>query len=324
VKLAALLLALVPLAACGAEQIEVEVDNATLARVGVESLAGLLAHAPERVAHRGVRRIESHYAIDGAVHDIAYTEEIVTDGLGGFLIEPLSAIGEVPPSFMHRLRMRIGFAFQYRDFRVRDLELFEDNYQFVRGGRPVIVAGRSASEFVVKSRVNEGRFYTVAMDLATGLVLRCVEESAEGQVLASMEYLTFEDAPDLAGVAMYQRSNAEVDLDPQGDLYAELGFEPLIPTDVPEGYRLSRLSRVLDPTGRRWAKLTFTDGVESLFFLNAGGSSMPDGPTDDVVQVYEVGPISIAQGEVREQDLMGVGKVPTHALLSMLTSALPE
>jgi hypothetical protein len=90
---------------------------------------------------------------------------------------------------------------------------------------------------------------------------------------------------------------------------------------------------VVDAEQRVWVKQTYSDGVDSLFFLH-GGSNQPagGGPTitgvwpgkSDSMIVLEGVPWTVATGDVGDERVIAAGKVSTFELLMLLESALPK
>jgi len=314
-----------------------------------------IQQAPLLVSHSGVRRVESNYNLDGKNEHLAYLEEIFTDGLGGFAINPLGAItGDNLPAgdFQLLQKAREGFHFRYRDFLVRDLDAFLQNYKLTSFGTLVRVANRDCIELNIK-RMDQSLSFDVAMDIETGLVLRYRELDASGHLYSMMEYESFDPTPNLAGVTLHQASNQEQPLDPSMPALAQLGFQPFIPKLLPSsGFFFVEASSVVDATGTTWAKLSYTDGVETVFFLDGGprqpqsalggiGTGVPmtpgtsdskgltsgveggDSDFEEGVSYFVDGPLTVLWGEVLEHRLILLGKATQTELSGMLESALP-
>jgi len=295
--------------------------------------AGLtqIQNAPQTVPHSGLRDIELNYEIDGVVHAIHYEERIYTDGQGSFSIRPERVVAPVlddVEGFLLDQRSRQGFFFRYRDFQIRDADRFFANYRVILAGELVQVAGRDCFEVTIQRLTGGGRVFVVAFDIVTGLVLRYVEVDADENVISSMEYRTFDPDPDFAGVAFHESQNSESRLDPQKQPAAELGFPLVMPTEVPDGFGLFELASVVDLDGRTWAKQTYTDGVEPIFFLHSryepplflpSNGSVPAERTDRIF-AYSIGPLTVLQGSLGDQDVIAVGKLPAEELLGMVDS----
>ena len=307
-------------------------------------LISQVQHAPDLVRHSGTRRVESRYLLDGSRDALIYREEIQTDGQGHFKITPLGALqgGVANPSEFIAIQMiRTGFNQRYRDFLVRDLAAFLENYQLTSASTIVQVAGRDCLELNI-ARVDGSASYEVDLDVQTGLVLRYREFDAAGELYSMMEYETYDADPDLTGVVFHQPNNAEVPL-VSAD---QLPFVPLSPKLLPDSaFTFMEATRITEPVnGGQFAKLTFTDGVETVFFIDGGpdsvnrpsfapkagvapgyaGFSAGQGvELTDEVRVFHEGPLTVVWGNVVGHSIFIVGKAPKGELLDMLTSALP-
>jgi len=308
-------------------------------------LIQMVQNAPHQVRHSGIRRIESYYNLDGNHDNLVYRERVQTDGKGRFAITPLgSTQGGLPSAVAFKAVQlaRAGFHQRYRDFLVRDLVAFLDNYELKSQSGIVAVAGRDCLQVDV-ARQDGSASYEVALDIETGLVLRYREFDATGVLYSMMEYESYDAQPNLVGVQFHQESNQESPL----TTVSALGFQPLVPKLLPDSaFRFLEASVVTDPsTGTRMAKLTYTDGVETVFFLDAGpdgnprtsaatpkasagfqaaGYSSGMGPgLSDEVRVFHEGPLTVVWGDVEGHGLYLVGKASQSELLQMFESALP-
>lgn len=331
------LLALVP--ACTGSTLPTEAEVATIAHQ--------IQNAPSLVAHSGVRRIESYYTLGGTVQPEVYREEVFTDGAGNFEIVPLEMVhGNLPTqdAFKSIQDLRTGFNWRYRDFLVRDLEAFFKNYTLESYGEVVTIAGRVCHQVRV-ARKNGMASYEVALDTATGLALRVMEYDSAGVLYTKMEYETYVANPDLSGVTFHQPTNGEVVIDSLDGL----DFTPVIPKFMPDqAFVFVEASTVIDPsTQKEVLKLTFTDGIESIFFLDFGplpkvvDASSPTqtvqgtgfkGKTDDAkvsgdlpsVRQFSEGPLSVLEGRLGGHKIVTLGKVSFTRLLMMAESAILE
>jgi len=296
----------------------------------------LLAHGDARqtVAHRGTRRFEFP-AVAGAAS--SYRERITTDGQGRFALEPLEAhqasAGEWA-QFELVQRVRQGFLFRYRDFVVRDPERFARNWSTHTLTRTEVVAGRDCALYHVERLQGEPRTFELALDPETGLILASREHDAGGRLVAEMRYETLQLAPDLSTVAWHQASNLERPVDSVPALATELGVRCLEPRLLPAGYGPIEVATVEDGAGTTWLKHTYSDGIETLFFLQAlepAGRSAGSASTGAGVQgveagkvmVFELGSARAVQGRVEGFRILAVGEVGETELLDLIESALP-
>jgi len=285
------------------------------------------------VAHTGVRRLE-FAAVSG--RGISYLERLTTDGNGNYAIEPVSVLDSSSLdwdlfSMLHQLRE--GFHFRYRDFRVHDPVLFLRNWRTTPLGLTT-VAGRSCQRYRIERSVGERIAFELAADVETALILATEQFDADGQSLASMVYESIQLDPPVAGVAWHRPSNAERVLD-EDQAAADLGFRPLQPRLLPEGYALEQMAQVTEEGGSDWLMQTFTDGIQPLFFLQAlhvqdpgklsktGTRQEESGPETSRVVTFQVGNATVIQGRVDGFDLMLVGRAPETELLDLIESSLP-
>lgn len=293
-------------------------------------------------AHLGTRSV--HVYIDvptTGAHHFATLEQIATDGHGGYSLQALSALGELPMdtgSFLAQYSANAPFYQRYRDFMIRDLDLFVENYVVV--GMPVstTVAGRACLSFNCERApshlVPTGGVFSVAIDVETSFVLSYDEHNAQGDLVASMRYESIDYAPDLSGITLATLPLGQP-LDLAGDPTQQLGFAPLQPKLTPPGYQLELARLLTEGPKKNWACFEYTDGVEKLFFLHGGVAPSaqigPSGWTRSVFQanspyrmyVTTVGVWSVAQGVWDGQYVIAVGKLAQSDLLPFIESALP-
>ena len=174
-------------------------------------------------------------------------------------------------------------------------------------------------------------------------MLRYREYDETGALFSMMEYESYDANPDFTGVSFHQPSNGEV---PLVDL-ADLGFEPVTPKYIADSaFAFVEATIVNHPlTSDKVAKLTFTDGVETIFFLDMGpvqGASAPapipvpkkgqGGLHDqgvythemDVMRQFNEGPLTVMWGQIGGHSIVVLGKASTEGLQMMLESALTE
>lgn len=283
------------------------------------------------VAHSGTRRIEFTPAPE---ERLSFRESVATDGAGHFSIQPLGPAGSSVSDwnvFELTQRAREGFLFRYRDFSVRDAELFRRNWSLTPLGETT-VAGRRCERYRAERTSDPRVAYELSTDAETGLVLDSREFDADGRQVASMVYETFQLAPDLGAIAWHASANDELPFEPQ----AGQGTPVLEPRLLPPGFDALEVSTVLDGQDRRWIKRTYSDGIEPLFFLQglstsvlpkahtmkAGSLDSTPDPSSAVV-VLHLGVVTVIQGELDGFDLIVVGKASEAELLDLIESALP-
>ena len=292
-------------------------------------------HAPSLTAHQGVRKLESFYNLSGKDDTVSYREEVITDGLGQFTINPIEVISGAsvdPQTFQFLLKAREGFNWSYRDFLVRDLDTFIDNYKLRSWGRTITVAGRDCYELDVTRKDGSSR-WEVAMDIATGIVLSYREYDGQDRIYSSMVYESVNFNPDLTGVTFHQKSNVELDVMGAQNPAALLGFDPLIPKLLPDSaFRFVGATGLDDGNGGIWAKLEYTDGVQTILYLDCGLALTPlQGPTgvlapaqhmEEKLQMFRAGPVTVLQGSMFGHEIIAVGKVPQLDLQLLVESAV--
>jgi hypothetical protein len=315
-------------------------------REGVVAEQGLLERiptAPLNVAHAGLRRVEFHYVVDGEAQDLVYEERVRADGLGRFEIDLL---GVKAPSmsanafehFQFQQKLREGFIFRYRDFSVRELELFLANYQTrVLAEEPIIVGRKCVLLDVRRVGASPETYYQVAVDPENALVLRSREYSTQtDDLLADVAFTELDLAPVFAEVLPPLPSLNATELAPADDNLAGLGFQPWKPQVLPAGFQELRSER-FETGGFKWVRRVYGDGLENLFLLQRGSAT--DGQQDDgpqnlapapnlgpgaglptTVRVYQMGPWTVAELLDRDRNLFMLGKVSEEAVLQALQS----
>lgn len=337
-------LCVILLAGCGAHtDVAAPSSNAPAGQTN-RSFLEKIPDAPMNVAYAGSRHVAVHYAQDGVPSLLEYDEDVTSDGRGNFVVVP----GRVtaPPMTTEQRQFfailqerRDGFFYRYRDFRIRDWRTFLQNWRVVDTGLQESVAGRNSAVLEVRrlrGASDHGAFdwYRAWIDPETGLVMRAEEFDATDQLVSRTEFRTFTLTPDLSGVALHGDRSPGTPFDPASDTTQSLGFRVLVPTILPDGYRLER-SESLSVGGSgaessTWARLAFGDGVEQLFFLQTtatpGQSALAASNEVDVgpksVRIFQVGPWTVVQGQFNGVRAIVVGKAELASLLRMLKSAI--
>jgi hypothetical protein len=293
-----------------------------------------IAGAPLTAKYRGERLIEAEVVAPDQVHRLLLKECVASNGEGGFSIEPLDLIEPALSQPREELalaiqRLREGFHFRYRDFAIRNLPLFLQNYTVTDTGTAVPIAGFPCKEWLVQGQLDLERHFRICVEPGSALVLRAIEEDTSGHVISRMEFLTLDLAPNLEGIPMHVPLNAETPLNAQ-DASEILGFQFVKPHQWPAGFELAEQTSVTEPgTGAHWAKLTFSDGLEQVFYLHGGPVDLTNAlahgwPTEpDTVRWLPAPPWNLVQGNVHGQKVLAAGKVTQLELMRMLESAQP-
>lgn len=326
------LLFVASLAACDAKPVGTDTSElqATVGLTPTLRFLESIAEAPLKVAYSGKRRVVFDYVVDGQSQHMDYTEQVYSDGHGQFLVEP-DAVAAPPMTdeqrqvFLLLQRARDSFFYLHRDFRIRDLEIFQRNYTINALPDRTTVAGRSCVAMDIERQSESASVYRVEVDPKTGLVMRWRETAFRGVVVATVEFESFTLNPDLTGIVLHGPRFAVEPLSTDGSA-AQMGFPVQLPRLLPGGYQLTRAERIDAPSGP-WVSVTYGDGAEQIFYLFTHRPSVPTlhgstGPNANVVRVYQIGPWTAAEGEFGNTRCTAVGKVGETALLDMIQSAI--
>jgi hypothetical protein len=307
------------------------------AKAGQSTPGGHLAGHDLRLttAHQGIRRLEF---APRAGAGFSFREEITTDGKGNYSLRPLDSESATLDwaTFELMQTLREGFLFRYRDLVVRNERLLARNWEVIDLGHTIEIAGRSCRALRVERLKGERIVFELAVDRETRLLLANRRYDAQGNLVSSMEYETFRLEPDTTGTAWHVPANEEQPL-PLRDLGPTLGQRILEPRLLPEGFALHEAATVVDGEGERWLKLTYVDGIDTLFFLQKleqpagpgavgrrpGTSFDAPPPETSQVTVHQVEHITVAQGQVEGFSLIALGPVSETELLDLIESSLP-
>lgn len=301
----------------------------------------------------GEREITLHYGPEGIEQTSRYLERVDQDGTGQFSLEVLDVLEPNLPDPDEQLELILlnqaeGMHHRYRDFVIQNPDLFLQNYDVIDSGARPEVAGQACVELLVYRKLDPDCVYTIKVEPVSGIVLALEHtELDSGELVREMEFEWIDFAPDHSNVLWHVPVNDEtaIDLQVQG-VHSDLGFEPLLPKWVPETFVLNESASVKDPSvvpgdpgssfsSPIWQKLTYTDGLETLFFLyggqepeataqGSGGSHQLFGaPSHDQMMVVEQRGWTAMQGTVRRHRLLVMGRIDEYELGVMIQSALP-
>jgi hypothetical protein len=300
--------------------------------------------APMTVAYSGSRQLTIHYTENGVASVLEYDEQVASDGAGHFAIVPGRVMS--PPMtneqrefFAILQERRDGFFYRYRDFRIRDWRTFQQNWRVSDTGTQELVAGRSTEVLEIRRIQSALEWYRAWIDPETGLVMRADEFDPSNQLVSRAEFTTFTLTPDLSSFSLHGDRIPGTPFDPASDTTGSLGFRVLVPTLLPDGYRLERAESLnVENAGSEsgtWARLGFGDGVDELFFLQTAAAGHPSqaaglpgsgSPGVDVgprtVRVFQVGLWTVVQGQFLDVRAVVIGKTDLQSLLRMLKSAV--
>jgi hypothetical protein len=284
--------------------------------------------APFTTRYYARRRIlQNHQSAGGAPQVLEYTERVWSNGQGGFRVEPEQLIQPPLPASQANLFLllqsaREGFMYRVRDFRVQDLYLFLRGYQLQVTGSQISVAGQACERLRV-TRTGTSGYHELDVSPHTGLILRCVEFDANGAELGRLDTLEYSPTPDLSQVTLHQDLPAQ-DLD-LANTQPQLGFQLLAPSFIPSGYELTKAERV-DLSNETWARLSYTDGAEQLFFLHrriGGGLTVSDLLAKHNLRVFKVGPWTLLDATANNHRFLVAGRLTKDQLQMMVESAIP-
>lgn len=300
---------------------------------GTPGFLALVPHAHLSTRLMGVRRAEFDWPTSTGSIRVVQLERVAADGTGRFLVDPLSVLEPVltqDQRDLHALlqKNREGFYYNWRDFRIRDLQLLLQNWELVVVGEET-VAGRIGTVITLRRQGQATPLrYRAVIDPPTGLVLAHEEYDDVGKTVSRMRWEDLQVNPQLPELAWH------VDRFPGDELHdgaagtAQLGVRPAAPQTLPPGFRLAS-SEVFAAGGRGWLRRVYSDGVDSLFFLQSPRPA-PTGHQQIGVDgargvarpalMYRAGPW-VACDFAREHDkVMVVGRLDDQGLLHLLRS----
>lgn len=301
--------------------------------VGAPSFLALVPQAHLNTRLMGVRRAEFDWPTATGSIRVVQLERVAADGNGRFLVDPLSVLEPAltqDQRDLHALlqKNREGFYYNWRDFRIRDLQLFFQNWELVVVGEET-VAGRIGTVVTLRRQGQATPLrYRAVIDPPTGLVLAHEEYDELGKTVSRMRWEDLQVNAPLPELAWHVERFPGDELQDGAAGTAQLGVRPAAPQTTPPGYRLSK-SEVFAAGGRAWLRRVYTDGVDSLFFLQSPRPTPPgyqqvdvDGIRDAArpALMYRAGPW-VACDFAREHDkVMVVGRLDDQGLLHLLRS----
>ncbi len=337
VLLGALLLVHALVGACApADEVATTTPSATSAAIngglppGMPSFLSLVPEAHMNTPLMGIRRAEFHWQTETGEQTLIQLERVAADGRGRFLVDPLSVQEPAlttEQADLHALlqKNREGFLYRWRDFRIRNLGLFVQNWQLAVVGEQQ-VAGRTGVVVEVRRQgVAPLLRYRAVIDPPTGLVLRHDEYDADGKRITSVSFEELAVNPVLPELAWHAARFEGDELQAGAAGAAQLGVQPSAPQVVPEGYQLDT-SEVFEAGGMRWLRRVYGDGIDVLFFLQAVRPpaereqlSVHGAPAHRAL-MYRAGP-GVACDFGRQHDkVMVIGRLDDAGLLHLLRS----
>ena len=270
-------------------------------------------------AYMGERRVFQSTTHDSAPVTIEFMESVTSDGTGGFQVITEHVSGAHDVNLFEAVQLgRQKFSLTQRDFHVVDARMLVANYAMTLvGGRTI--AGHTTVELRAQRQINPTSRHSVFIEPDTGLILAWYESKLTGEPLISFEYETIEFDPDLSGMSFQGSAYSSSPLTILSDGTApDLGFELFQPTLPPTGHRLIEAQNLLDPLGRSWAKLYYSDGATITVWMHREQGT---GDGDDGVSWTNFGGATAVLGEVEGVPIVAVGRVNEGVLLMAVQSA---
>ena len=297
--------------------------------VNPPSFLGLIADAPFQTAYRALRQVRQTYQGASGPETLEYIETVCSDGQSHFSVTTEDVRQPALSSSAQQIfklmqKSREGFIYRLRDFRIQELNSFLLAYRVEDLNQQVIVAGETCERLRIVSLNPAKTYWELDVDVANGLVLATREFQRNGTLVSLVETLTYEADPDLSGVALHQ-DLAAVPFTP-ANAQQVLGFVPLQPTFLPQGFALVKSEQISDGTDN-WARCTYSNGGEQLFLLcrsdplGSIGSTDPAGPY--TIKIFSAGNWTVAQCELGLHHVIVMGREPVVILRQIVESCAP-
>ena len=237
--------------AVGSSTLSIGVDDRPYLRVSPTSLE-LLARPDHwlEIVHVGHRRVTFY---DEAGNSSSFIERVASDGSGRYSIEPVEAVTPLDTDWdsfhLHQVS-RQGFIFRHRDFAIRDIQLFQENWKLEELEYNSTVAGRRCDLFRASRKdAPNAPTYQLLIDGA-GLLLAYREFDGQDQLKSEVRYLSFTDEPSqetLDEIIWYEPVlDSNLELDPNSQLEPQVpglnGKSLFVPRWLPSGFALRRAS----------------------------------------------------------------------------------
>jgi len=290
---------------------------------------GEIAAAPYQVAYFARRRVWQSYQDAHGTETLEYVEAVWSDGQGRFSVTPEQVLQPALPvqqasTFLLLQKAREGFTYRLRDFRIQDLDTFLLAYTVEDLDQQVSVAGQACERLRIRPANQGPSYWELDVDPATGLILATREFLQSGALVALVETLEYEANPDLSGVTLHQ-DLAATPFTP-ATAQQTLGFTPLQPSFLPQGFALTKSERVAQ-AGETWARFTYTNGGETLFVLysrEVPGSAAPaDLAIPYTIKVFTAGRWTVAQARMAQHKIIVLGREPAAILQQVIESCAP-
>lgn len=283
---------------------------------------------PQLPAHHGIRLVRLSAGPDSPIV-LIYREEVSVAEDGTFAIDPLEVVQpQMSPQsediFLLLQKARESFFYRFRDFRIRDIALFTQQYTTIQSFNSAMVGGKECVELDIQRNDGTGNRYLLWVEPNSGLCLRVQEYDAAGLFVGEVEYESVEFAPSFAAPL----SGGPTTWTPIDESASP--STALLPLWIPEGYVHVSTETRSGPLGGEWLRLRYTDGVETLFVLQGENqtpeTTLPRGVDPHTltrVSVHEVGSWTVVEGDPGELHLVVLGKCHEADLVATLVSTIP-
>lgn len=284
-----------------------------------------MVDAPYNTAFRGTRRVQLHR--NGDTYD--FIEDVGADGQGRIAVE-VPSVSQVPPQLDPVLAplylvQRGLFGYRVRDPHITDLALFAANWRVDVLSRDVVVAGQHCWRLdlrrVVALAAVDLRF-EFDVEPRTGFILAWREYDTTGVLFGDVAFQTFEFGGDVTGMNLRERDVVALDLDPQGDLSAQVNAPVRVPSLPPPGFELEEVEQVTAGPNEDWIKFVYSDGLErTLFAHRLDRTQSAPLPVISTLNHVPFGAWTFSFGEIERVRLVATGKVPARYLSELVQSA---
>lgn len=288
-----------------------------------------IADAPFQTAYSARRRVWQTYQGANGPETLEYVELVHSDGLGHFSVTPEDVVHPVLSQhaeliFLLTQKSREGFIYRLRDFRIRELSSFLLSYRVEDLNQQLTVAGEVCERLRITPVNQPQTYWELDVDVANGLILATREFLRNGTLVSLVETVDYEANPDLSNVTLHQDLPAV----PFTAATAQqvLGFTPLEPRFLPQGFALVKSEQISDGTDS-WARCTYSNGGEQLFLLyradpvGSTGSTDPGGPY--TIKLFRAGRWTVAQCELGLHHVIVMGRESAAVLRQIVESCAP-
>ena len=290
----------------------------------------LVPSAPFERAYYARRRVWQKHDEATGPQTLEYTEKVWSDGQGQFSVVPEQVLApamsaQAQQVFLLMQKVREGFLYRLRDFRIHDLGSFLAGYTVEVLNGPVAVAGQHCERLRIRRATPSPTYWEIDVLASNGLILGSREFLQDGTKVGEVETLEYQENPDLTGITMHA-DLVTVPLVP-ATMVQQLGFAPLQPSFLPAGFALESAARV-SLGAESWARFIYTDGAAELFLLHkrepapAPDAAATDPAGTSAIKVFRVGRWTVAQSNANGNRLIVMGTQPVPVLIQVLQSTV--